>query len=396
MGNVMPDQDFLKTPTLSKCLRTGPEQRPASCKSPLRGKIHLRGKTRLRAVSAVLLGTLGLYGLVGLLPQHAAHAQTSPSPFAPALVLSVGAIPDPPRSSSTRYQPEPSFNDTIRRGAERFAQETGTAVTTVIDDATGDAAELLRQRIRDGATLVIAAAGAHRHAAAVETVAAEYPAVHFVLLDAESHRPNVTSIIFKEQQAAYLAGIVAASMSKNGVIGFVGGMDNPVIRRFRCGYEAGARTVNPSAHILGSYIDISAAGFRSPQKAAKLARVMIDRGADVLFAAAGRSGLGVLDEAAEHGRYSIGVDANQNGRHPGLVLTSALKRVDIAVYRALREARNGTLRSGVQALGLAEDAVGLSQDANNALVVPETVWEKVDVARSAIVTGQSRILDTCD
>lgn len=316
--------------------------------------------------------------------------------FVPTVVLSVGAVPAPPPSGGTRFIPEPSFNDTIRRGAERFSTETGTVVRTVIDDASRDAADILRDEIRQGATLVVAVAGAHRHAAAVETVAGEYPQVRFVLLDAEVRLPNVTSIIFREQQAAYLAGVVAAGLSRSGTIGFIGGMDNPVIRRFRCGYETGARRVNPAISVLGSYVDMSSSGFRSPEKAAKLALMQIDRGADVLFAAAGRSGVGVLDEAARRGKYSIGVDANQNGRHPGMILTSALKRVDIAVYRALRDGRNGTLRGGVQALGLAEDAVGIAQDENNALVVPETVWEQVDAARSAILSGQAGGLETCD
>lgn len=334
--------------------------------------------------------------LAGLLVTGQTIAAEPPAVFVPAVVLSVGAIPVPPPPGGVKYTPEPSFNDTIRRGAERFSLESGIAVRTVIDDASRDPAEVLRDQVRQGATLVVAVAGAHRHATAVETVAAEYPTVRFVLLDAEVQRANVTSIVFREQQAAYLAGVVAAGLSRSGIIGFVGGMDNPVIRRFRCGYEAGARRVQPGISVLGSYIDVSSAGFRSPEKAAKLALMQIDRGADVLFAAAGRSGIGVLDEAAEHGRYSIGVDANQNGRHPGMVLTSALKRVDIAVYRALRDGRNGTLRPGIQALGLSEDAVGLAQDENNALVVPEAVWEQVDAARDAILSGQAGGLEKCD
>ncbi|GAB3128864.1 BMP family ABC transporter substrate-binding protein [Novispirillum itersonii subsp. nipponicum] len=337
----------------------------------------------------VMAGTVPL--LAGWAPARAAAPV-----FAPAVVLSVGAVPVPPPPGGVRYTPEPSFNDTIRRGAERFSTETGVAVRTVIDDASRDAADILREQIRQGATLIVAVAGAHRHAAAVEAVAAEFPQVRFVLLDAEVRQPNVTSIVFREQQAAYLAGVVAAGLSRSGTIGFIGGMDNPVIRRFRCGYETGARSINPGISVLGSYVDVSSSGFRAPEKAARLALMQIDRGADVLFAAAGRSGIGVLDEAAERGKYSIGVDANQNGRHPGMVLTSAVKRVDIAVYRALRDGRDGTLRGGVQALGLAEDAVGIAQDENNALVVPEPVWDQVDAARTAILSGQAGGLEKCD
>lgn len=350
-----------------------------------------QGVRRWAGVKARALAVAAVAAVMLPLPVSA-EAQT----FVPAVVLSVGAAPVPPPSGGARYTPEPSFNDTIRRGAERFSTETGIAVRTVIDDASRDAADILRDQIRQGATLVVAVAGAHRHAAAVETVAGEYPQVRFVVLDAEVRLPNVTSIVFREQQAAYLAGVVAAGLSRSGIIGFIGGMDNTVIRRFRCGYETGARSVNPTISVLGSYVDMSSSGFRSPEKAAKLALMQIDRGADVLFAAAGRSGVGVLDEAVQRGKYAIGVDANQNGRHPGMILTSALKRVDIAVYRALRDGQSGALRGGVQALGLAEDAVGIAQDENNALVVPEPVWEQVDAARTAILSGQAGGLEKCD
>ena len=173
------------------------------------------------------------------------------------------------------------------------------------------------------------------------------------------------SIVFKEHEGSFLVGMAAAMASKTGKVGFVGGMDIPLIRKFALGYEEGAKYVNPKIEIFQNMTGTTPAAWNDPTRGGELARSQFDRGADVVYAAAGATGLGVLQAAKDKGRLAIGVDSNQNHLHPGTILTSMIKRVDLAVYEAFKTAKDGTWKAGVRNLGVAESGVGYSVDEHN-------------------------------
>ena len=249
-----------------------------------------------------------------------------------------------------------SFNEGVYNGAERFKEETGIAYAEFQIANEAQREQAFRNFARRGYSPIIAVG--FSQAPAVEAVAAEYPDTSFAIIDMVVELPNVQSIVFKEHEASFLVGMIAAMASETGTVGFVGGMDIPLIRRFACGYVHGVRYVNPDAEIYQNMAGSTPAAWSDPVKGAELAKSQFDRGADVVFAAAGATGLGVLQAAADGGKLSIGVDSNQNHLHPGSVLTSMLKRVDVAAYDVFKTAMDGTWEPGFRNLGLAEDGVG--------------------------------------
>jgi basic membrane protein A len=203
----------------------------------------------------------------------------------------------------------------------------------------------------------------------------------------------VQSIVFKEHEGSFLVGMAAAMASKTGKVGFVGGMDIPLIRNFQVGYEQGVRHVNPAAQVLVNYTGTTPAAWNDPARGGELAIGQFGQGADVVYAAAGATGLGVLQAAADKGKFSIGVDSNQNHLHPGSVLTSMLKRVDVAVYNAFKTAKDGTWKPGAQSLGLKEDGVGYAVDENNRKLITAEMETKLEEAKVAIVAGTLPVKD---
>ena len=193
-------------------------------------------------------------------------------------------------------------------------------------------------------------------------MAKEFPSVKFAIIDAVVDLPNVQSIVFKEHEGSFLVGMAAAMASKTGKVGFVGGMDIPLIRKFALGYEEGAKYVNPRIEVFQNMTGTTPAAWNDPTRGGELARSQFDRGADVVYAAAGATGLGVLQAAKDKGQLAIGVDSNQNYIHPGTILTSMIKRVDLAVYDAFKTAKDGTWKAGVRVLGVAEGGVGYALD----------------------------------
>ena len=205
--------------------------------------------------------------------------------------------------------------------------------------------------------------------------------------------PNVQSVVFKEHEASYLVGLLASLASKTGKVGFVGGMDIPLIRKFACGYVQGVKAGKKDAEIFQNMTGSTPAAWNDPVKGGELAKSQIDRGADVIYHAAGGTGIGVLRAAADAGKLGIGVDSNQNMLHPGKVLTSMLKRVDVAAYTSFKEARDGTWKPGVSVLGLKEDGVGWALDDNNkALITPE-MKAAADKAKADIIAGTVKVHD---
>jgi len=227
----------------------------------------------------------------------------------------------------------------------------------------------------------------------LKKVAAEYPDIKFVIIDAVVDLPNVRSVVFKEQEGSYLVGMLAAMASKTGKIGFVGGMDIPLIRKFACGYVEGAKAANPDVEIFQNMTGDTGAAWNDPVKGGELARSQMERGADVIYHAAGGTGMGVLQAVADEGKLGIGVDSNQNHLHPGKVLTSMLKRVDNAVYMAFKDVNDGKWTAGTQNLGLAEEGVGWALDDNNKSLITADMQAKVDEAQSKIASGEVAVHD---
>ncbi len=241
----------------------------------------------------------------------------------------------------------------------------------------------------------------------MQRVAQDYPNIKFAIVDGVivdkdgKPLPNVASLVFREHEGSFLVGMIAAQKSKSGVIGFVGGMDIPLIHRFETGYEEGAKSVNPNVRVVDNYVGVTDAAWNNPGKGKELALNQIDQGADVIFTAAGNSGLGAFDAVEQYGRNSsgeankfvIGVDSNQNGQRPGFVLTSMVKRVDNAVYDVVKEVKEGKFEGGFQAFGLDKDGVAYAMDENNKNLISQDVINKVEEAKKKIVAGEIKVTD---
>jgi basic membrane protein A len=227
----------------------------------------------------------------------------------------------------------------------------------------------------------------------IRQVASDYPQLHFVIIDSVVELPNVASLLFKEHEGSFLVGMIAASTSKSGVIGFVGGMDIPLIHKFATGYEEGAHYVNPRIRVLRNYVGITDAAWNNPGKGRELANAQYEQGADVIFQAAGNSGLGVFDAAEAYHKFAIGVDANQNWIKPGHILTSMIKRIDNAVFSVIQEEVEGRFKGGVHVYGLENDGVGYALDDYNRALIPEAVIAEVEQARRDIIAGKIKVTD---
>jgi basic membrane protein A len=308
-------------------------------------------------------------GLAAGLTAGAAQAQT----FVPGVVFDMGGKFDK------------SFNESAYNGAERFKRETGTEYREFEVTQEAQREQAMQNMIRRGATLIVSIGFAQR--AAVQKLAAENPNVRFCTVDTVVEAPNVRSYLFKEHEGSYLVGMLAAMKSQTGRIGFVGGMDIPLIRNFAFGYEQGAKAVNPNIEVFQNMTGTTPAAWRDPVRGGELARSQFDRGADVVYAAAGATGLGVLQAAADLDKLAIGVDSNQNHLHPGEVLTSMLKRVDNAVYGCMKDAASGTWTAGTRVLGVAEEGVGWALDENNRRLVTPEMEARVNEAAQRIASG---------
>jgi basic membrane protein A and related proteins len=242
----------------------------------------------------------------------------------------------------------------------------------------------------------------------MQKVAADYPDIKFAIIDGvifeadgKTPKQNVASLVFREHEGSYLVGMIAASKSRTGTIGFLGGMDIPLIHRFNKGYEEGARSVNPEIRVVTNYVGVTDHAWNNPGKGKELALSQIEKGADVIFTAAGNSGLGAFDAVEQYGinpdghpnRFVIGVDSNQNGVKPGFVLTSMVKRVDVAVYDAVKEVLEGRFKGGFHVFGLDKDGVAYALDDHNRALIPESVILDVEAARTKIVAGEIKVTD---
>lgn len=284
-----------------------------------------------------------------------------------------------------------SFNEGVFIGAEKFKTDTGVEFRDFEPTNDAQIEQALRRFARDGHSPIIAVG--FSQATALQKVATEFPDLKFTIIDMVVELPNVQSVVFKEHEGSYLVGLLAGLASKTGKVGFVGGMDIPLIRKFACGYVQGVKAGKKDAEIFQNMTGSTPAAWNDPVKGGELAKSQIDRGADVVYHAAGGTGIGVLRAAADAGKLGIGVDSNQNMLHPGKVLTSMLKRVDVAAYNSFKAAREGNWKPGVSVLGLKEDGVGWALDENNkALITPE-MKAAADKARADIIAGSVKVHD---
>ncbi|WP_136442932.1 BMP family lipoprotein [Pacificoceanicola onchidii] len=304
-----------------------------------------------------------------------------------ALALSAGAaLADPALIYDLGGKFDKSFNEAAFNGAEKFVADTGGSYRDIEIQSEAQREQALRRFAENGFNPIVTTGFAI--ASIMGEVAKDYPDTKFVNVDGwlPEVPENVLLINFQEHQGSYLVGMMAAMASESGKVGFIGGMDIPLIRHFGCGYAQGAKAVNPDIEIIANMTGTTPTAWNDPVKGSELANAQISQGADVIYAAAGGTGVGVLQTAADEGILSIGVDSNQNHLHPGKVLTSMLKRVDVAVYEAMK-AGEGLETGKFMTLGLAEDGVGYALDDNNAPLVSDDMKMAVDAARQQIIDG---------
>jgi basic membrane protein A len=282
-----------------------------------------------------------------------------------------------------------SFNESAFTGAEKWKKENGGTYREFELQSDAQREQALRRFAEAGNNPIVMAG--FMFATPLAEVAKDYPDTKFAIIDMVVDSPNVRSVIFNEHEGSYLVGMMAAMASKTGTVGFVGGMDIPLIRKFACGYVQGVKAVNSNAKIIQNMTGTTPAAWNDPVKGTELTKAQISQGADVVYAAAGGTGVGVLQAAADADILSIGVDANQNYMHPGKVLTSMLKRVDLAVYNAFSEGES--LTTGFNVMGLAEDGVGYALDEHNESLVNAKMISALEAEKAKIVSGQIKVHD---
>ncbi len=322
-----------------------------------------------------MLGTAALLGGSLL-----ASAAASAADVKPAVVYDLGGKFDK------------SFNEGVFNGATKFAKDTGVAVRDLEIQNDAQREQVLRKFAKDGYSPIMTVGFAW--ATALGKIADEFPKTKFGIIDMVVDKPNVQSIVFKEHEGSFVVGVIAAETSKTGKVGFVGGMDIPLISKFECGYAQGVKYASGGKdEVFANMTGTTPAAWNDPVKGGELAKSQIDRGADVVYAAAGSTGQGVLKAAADAGKLGIGVDSDQDYLFPGHILTSMLKHVDVATYDSFMDARKGAWKPGVQALGLKEGGVDYAVDQYNEKLITPEVKAKADAAKADIIAGKIQVHD---
>ncbi len=284
-----------------------------------------------------------------------------------------------------------SFNASAYQGLKRAEKELGVTTKTV--EAPDNAAyESLQRAFAEKKFDLIVAVGFHQ-LESIKKNAARFPNQKFLLVDEDAKAPNVRSVMFEEHEGSYLVGALAAMHAPGGKVGFIGGMDVPLIRRFETGYAAGAKKMNSKAQVLSNYLGVTGEAWNNPPKAKELALDQFNRGAEVIFVAAGNSGVGVFDAAAERKKLAIGVDSNQNWLKPGFILTSMLKRVDEAVFDSVKLFKEGKFTTGLIRYGVKTKGVDYSLDEHNARLVTDRDKKQLEQLRADIVKGKIKVPD---
>jgi basic membrane protein A len=307
-------------------------------------------------------------------------------------VLTGAALADPALIYDLGGKFDKSFNEAAYNGAEKWKAETGGNYVDLELQNDAQREQALRRFASQGNNPIVMMSFMWN--GVLDNIAPDFPDTNFVVIDTVVEGPNVQSILFDEHTGSFLVGALAAMKSETGSVGFVGGMDVPLIHKFYCGYAQGAKAVNPDIKLIEAYTGTTPAAWNDPVTAGELAQASMDAGSDIVYAAAGGSGLGVLQAMADAGKYSIGVDSNQNYLHPGSVLTSMLKRVDTAIITAFTEAGDdATFKPGLTVLGLAEDGVGYAVDDNNASLISDADKVALEDLKAKIIAGDIAVHD---
>ncbi len=285
-----------------------------------------------------------------------------------------------------------SFNEGVFNGAQRFKKESGVDFRDLEIQNDAQREQVLRKFAKDGYSPIMTVGFAW--ATALGKVADEFPNTKFGIINMVVDKPNVQSIVFKEHEGSFVVGVIAADTSKTSKVGFVGGMDIPLISKFECGYAQGVKYASSGkGEVFANMTGTTPAAWNDPVKGGELAKSQIDRGADIVYAAAGATGQGVLKAAADAGKFGIGVDSNQNYLFPGHVLTSMLKHVDVATYDSFMDAKNGTWKPGHLELGLKEGGVDYAMDEWNKSVLTPEAKAAADAAKADIISGKIQVHD---
>jgi len=286
-----------------------------------------------------------------------------------------------------------SFNDMMDQGMKRAVKELGIDYVIIQPRSISEFQSTLARAAGQGFDIIVGSS--FDMIKPMQAVAAAFPNQKFGLVDVgpDPVGPNVVSSVTKDWEGSFLVGVLAALASKSGKIGFVGGMDIPLVRRFQCGFEQGIKYANPQAELISNMTGTTPAAWNDPGRGAELAKGQFDRGVDVVYAAAGSTGIGILQAAKDRGKLGIGVDSNQNYLHPGTMLTSMLKRVDLATYNSFKAAQAGTWKGGTQVLGLKEGGVDWALDKDNEKLITPEMKAKVEAAKADIVSGKIVVHD---
>lgn len=284
-----------------------------------------------------------------------------------------------------------SFNSAAYAGAQRAQKELGVELKVVEASDDGAYVPMMRAFAQKGYDLIIAIGISQTEP--LKQVAPQFLNRKFALVDGQADFPNVRSILFQENEGAYLVGAIAAMKSKTGKMGFIGGMDIPLIRRFQLGFESGVKSINPQASVASNYVGVTTEAWNNPPKAKELALSQYDRGVDVIFAAAGASNGGLFDAAEERKKFAIGVDSNQNWIKPGLVLTSMLKRIDVAVYEACKDASQSRFQGGVVRYGVKNEGIDFALDQFNSPLLDSKILTEARNIKKRIASGEIKVPD---
>jgi len=304
-----------------------------------------------------------------------------------------------------------SFNQSAWKGAQKARDELGIHLKDVEPGDSSAVEEAMRAFASEGYDLVFGIG--FMNSTAIKNVATEYPDIKFAIVDAVVDLPNVSSLVFKEQEGSYLVGMIAAMRSRvidgKRTLGFIGGMEIPLIQKFEVGYIAGAKKIYPAIKVIVNYVGNTPTAWNDPAKGKEIAKSQIGKGASVIYAAAGGSGSGLFDALKEeNGRgpcfpkvrkgqrvdnciYAIGVDSNQNYIVPGQILTSMLKRVDVAVFDAIEKVVNDELTGGFNVYGLDNGGVGYSIDKFNRRLITSKMEKVANLFKKKIINGEIQV-----
>ena len=285
-----------------------------------------------------------------------------------------------------------SFNEGVFNGATKFAKDTGVAFRDLEIQNDAQREQVLRKFAKEGFSPILMPGFAW--ATALGKIADEFPKTKFGIIDMVVDKPNVQSMVFKAEEGSFLVGVIAAKTSKTGKVGFVGGMDIPLISAFGCGYAQGVKHVSDKDAVIANMTGTTPSAWNDPVKGGELAKAQISQGADIVFAAAGATGQGVLKAAADAGKSGIGVDSDQDDIVPGKVLTSMIKHVDVAVFDVARAIKEKKPLNGHLELGLADQGISLSDFRNTREKIGADRLAHLDAIQAAIIRGRIHVPST--